>query len=106
MLASRSSLEPSLVGQGLQPNPSELRLRLRPGLSQGEQLQRFSQGVLGQELSLGEGPEDHQSRHVTGLLPHQVRQVGSQGELGFGQGEAPEDHHNRHVTGLLPHPAK
>ena len=34
------------------------------------------------ELVQGEGPEDHHTRHVTGLLPHLARSMSSQRGLG------------------------
>ena len=50
------------------------------GLELGQQLrcnleQEFSQVVLVLGRSLGEDPEDHHNRHVTGLLPHPARSL-------------------------------
>ena len=53
----------------------ELGQQLRRNL---EQEWKFSQGVLVLGLSLGEDPEDHHNRHVTGLLPHPARSVSVQ----------------------------
>ena len=66
------------------------------GLELGQQLrcnleQEFSQVVLVLGRSLGEDPEDHHNRHVTGLLPHLARFRSRQRGLG---------HHHR------PHPAR